>query len=513
MTSKKNRKRYEEELALFLEAQQNVQPSDHDDAAYGTFRRHIEEQVEGETRAFHELRSAAETKLHEAPSHLTRSPPLADKTIKSNPRETLTSPSSDRPISSQSKSQAPAGSVPSEPRAQRSEPRQPHPAAAKKAKKEGGLAAAREAKALLESRHAASAARADDATLPRAPGHQTATHANAPLALPFPSSPRGGSWVINVLLSLSFVALGGLSFQVWQQWQQKNDPQAQRPRASGKVKSMREAHHKTAEGLCPPALTIAKNPEPPVLMPLASQTSPAEAPSSVAKAPVAAPAPQTLAGASEKISENAPLALGTTQKVILTQNGEVRRGPSKQYDILDVLPAGTSVEGYPTSDKQWLRLEGGRFIALQQSELIETAADAAMVDRWVAARTANVRALPSLEAAIIKKIGQGEALRLSPLNSRWGRLENGGYIFLTLLTDTAPVPVLHLPAAMRVTSEQATIYTGPGAHFAPVGIYFRNHQVEASELRDGWFRVGRDQFIKDQDLVPIAVNAKNQHQL
>jgi hypothetical protein len=186
----------------------------------------------------------------------------------------------------------------------------------------------------------------------------------------------------------------------------------------------------------------------------------------------------------------------------------VRKGPSKNYEILDLLAAGTQVEGYTTSDKQWLRLEGGRFLALAQMEVIDNKSDGGYSPRWIAARSANVRSLPALNAAVSKKLNKDDGLKLIPINSRWGRLEGGGFIFLALLTDQEPKAILHLPAIMRVTAEQATIYTGPGSRFAAVGMFFKNHQVEVTEIQEGWMRIGRDQFMKEGDLSPLSMRAE-----
>lgn len=438
MGPKKKRKRYEDEAALFSDARpagsSPSRSSPDSDEAYEAFRRHLEEHIQAETRAFHQLRAEAEAKLH-------RSPLVAHLISSEAPRPSVEKPKPRPPAAPEIKSAPRTASMPSE-------------------------------------------------------------------QLPRPKTER--PWMTG-LLCLSFALSGGLGLQFWQ---------------ANKKEKTRELAQKSKSAAAPLSSTpvAAQRPAPrprPAMNPLAATVSglpqglasPPPPPSPAPSAPApSSNSPVTASSSSASAVAQAPAACapeksqgeGQRERGIIVGNGEVRRGPFLQYEILDALPTGSIIEGELTSDRQWLRMNGGRFMALSQLELLDPKAGENWFDRWVGAKIANVRKLPAMQAQVQQKLNLGEKIRIAPLNKQWAKLESGGFIYLPLVSETDPEP-LRLPALMRVAAAQATIYAAPAADAAAVGVYFKNHKVQVLEAKDGWLKIGAEQFIKSQDLEQIAV--------
>lgn len=439
MGFKKDQKRYEDELALFSQPRPPSFSPDSDEA-YEAFRRHIEEHIQAETRAFHQLRAEAEAKLNQ-PSPLP-SPP--------SPQPSALEPS--RLALEKGKTRPNAGGT-----------------AAAKSKRPENASQPEPREGLLRPR-------------------------------------KERPWATG-LLCLSFAVIGGIGFRAWQQWQPSKSS-----RATAQESKEKDKGKVPPRATRVPATKSAANPLTAAVSALPLETSLPPPAAASAQAVPAAPPPSSSSSSSSSTPSSAPAACdpseklataGPREKGLITGRGEVRRGPSQEYEILDALPVGSLVEGELTSDRQWLRLEGGRFIALSQLEVFDPNFSESWIDRWVGAKIANVRALPAMQAAVQRKLNLGEKVRVAPLNKQWAKLEGGGFVYTALLSERDPQP-MRFPALMRVAAEQATIFSGTAAETAPVGIYFKNHKVQVLEGKEGWYRIGQDQYMRAQDLEQLA---------
>jgi hypothetical protein len=381
------------------------------DPHYDSFRRHIDENIQGETRAFHELRSTAEHELQAA------------AVVTSTPKK---------------------------------------PPSVKKAKQE---------------------------PLPEA-------LALSPAALQ-PIRPAKNKDLSNlIMMGLISAAIGFLLNSVFQQIQGQNRLKSNSSRARAAAADPNCVTEKVA------AKKISPSPSPKTAK-LPIQAIPV--PTIVDETPVAATAPaaEPIASASstslDAIAPTEPKVKAMTLRPI-----ELRRGPGASFDIVDSLPPGFAVEGTMTTDRQWLRVKPGSFVSVDALQMQVNAEPAGYQSYWVGSHIANIREFPLTTARIVRKADPRSELKLQHFNSEWAQLEGGGFVFKKLVTDQAPL-LMRLPALMRVAVEKAEIRSGPGLQFPILGIYFRNHKVEAQEALGDWLRVGPEQFVKAQEMELSAI--------
>lgn len=346
---------------------------------------------------------------------------------------------------------------------------------------------------------------------------------------------------LTVLLYASFALFGGLVHHLWQQGARQSRVTSSSLAGQVATKSKGSELAKTVEPT-PCAASDASTGETRrantrVATPVASadQALDSVQPQSSSEQRSDPTGGAALAGASALPSlqhpqKSIPVASHLSKRALIlrAQGGEIRRGPGLQYKIVGVLPVGQWVEGKLSSDHQWLRIAEDQFLASRFLLLTEHNPKPILLDRWVKARKVNVRALPTLDAQVIRQFQEGDALKVLSIHPEWGLLSTGGYIYLSLLGTQAPrspVPTappapasmrqdsvrqtatpapsqaqVHFPTWMRVVPPEARIHSGPGAQYQAIGVFFKEHKVEVIELKDGWFRVGANQFVRRQDL-------------
>jgi hypothetical protein len=202
-----------------------------------------------------------------------------------------------------------------------------------------------------------------------------------------------------------------------------------------------------------------------------------------------------------------PSGAESNLKAMTLRAVELRKGPGSGFEIVDSLPPGYALEGVLTTDRQWLRVKPGSFVSVDAVQFQDPSA-AGFQSHWVGPHIANIREFPLITSRVLRKAEPGSELKLQAFNNEWAQVAGGGFVFRKLVTQDAP-KILQLPASMRVTVEKAEIRGGPGAQYPVLGLYFRNHRVEAQEMQGGWLRVGPDQYIRLQEL-ELSVNPGTQ---
>ncbi len=387
------------------------------DPAYDAFRRHIDEHIQGETRAFHELRSTAEHELQA--SAVTTSPPRLIETQKKHPSE---------------------------------------------------------------ARH----------------------HPSLPPSSMMQALPENKGLGVGTVLVLSsiFGLVGVLAHNAWQQSQ----PMLRSLKSKEAIVTSASRNKSSADPNCLPEKTPSKKSasSSPKTAKLPLNTTEAKAlavVTAVPPEPTAASVPSAIAPTPmlEVTAPSEPFVKAITIRAV-----ELRKGPGTHFEIIDSMPPGFALEGVMTTDRQWLRIKTGGFIAAEALQLQDSSLGQSYQSFWVGPHIANVREFPLTTARILRKAEAGVELKLQNFNGEWARVAEGGFIFRKLVTDQSP-KTLQLPALMRVTVEKAEIHSGPGKQFPVLGLYFKNHRVEVQDLQDGWLRIGPDQFIRAQEM-EISVN-------
>jgi len=150
------------------------------------------------------------------------------------------------------------------------------------------------------------------------------------------------------------------------------------------------------------------------------------------------------------------LAAASIVELIVTKEGaRVRQTPSTDAAILRTLARGDSVRAKARRDGWWELADGGfiteGFVRESGKQAVQEDEQGNAMPWVVGADTANVRAAPNTQAAVIKKLGRGEIIPVTSVKDGWCEVP-GGYVRADLLQpparrEPAPRRSLDKPAA------------------------------------------------------------------
>lgn len=215
----------------------------------------------------------------------------------------------------------------------------------------------------------------------------------------------------------------------------------------------------------------------------------------------------------EDTSDNTAEQPVTTKIMYINTNSlnlNVRSGAGTNYSVVGSLPKGTQVTVYEEVSG-WSRIGTNQWVSSQylSASKPESISAPKTTVGTVTASALNVRSGAGTRYSVVKVISRGTQVTIYETKGSWGRIGDGQWVYMQYIkigsstVVTSPEPTTKT-MYVNTSSANLNVRSGAGTGYSVVKTLAKGTQVTVYEEKNGWVRIGTNQWVSSQYLSASA---------